>query len=361
MKIRCNIILQGAAMAIVCVALLTTFCFGQGTLDQENNPPWTGAATNIAPENQVSQIFTPTLPVLVGVEVALMTGNSGRGGDQVTLSILGATGVTMASSSANVPEGFDGFWRFDLPGGGLSVTPGQPFMIRLRDTGKIVFWWKYKNGNTYPAGQAYFYGSVFSDNDFYFKTYGSTAPLCSIPSFQPTYWNDCNNTSGTCIWQPWNGCGAVSTRYCSGCGSNCGLAQCKNNCYNYANNKRTDTFAQPGCASSGSAVSNMSCSAVQNAALADGLVAAAADGTCPGNMDKVALVVAPSSDFHWYRLGSDGMWTHKPGMTAATNLDQSSHTISNPETANRGPYTDFCGYLCTCSDAQQGQGHQNIQ
>ena len=98
-----------------------------------------------------------------------------------------------------------------------------------------------------------------------------------------------------------------------------------------------------------------------NAALADGLVAVAADGTCSDNMDKVALTVAPGYDYHWYRLDSNGMWTHKPGMTAATNLDQSSQTISSPETADRGPYTDFCGYLCTCSDAQEGQGHQNIE
>ncbi|HEY6873770.1 MAG TPA: hypothetical protein VI298_13690 [Geobacteraceae bacterium] len=184
------------------------------------------------------------------------------------------------------------------------------------------------------------------------------AAACSIPSFQPAYWNDCTNG---CVWQPWAGCGVESARYCSGCGPSCGFAQCKNNCYNYANNKRTDTFAQPGCASSNSPVSIMSCSAVQSAAMADGLTATAADGTCPGGMDKVALVVAPGSDYHWYRLGSDGMWTHKPGMTQATNVDQSGHTISDPQTADRGGYTDFCGYLCTCSDAHQGQGHANIK
>ena len=54
------------------------------------------------------------------------------------------------------------------------------------------------------------------------------------------------------------------------------------------------------------------------------------------------------------------MWTHKPGGTPATNLDNSGNPISNPETADRGGYTDFCGYLCSCSDSTEGNGHENI-
>ncbi len=160
---------------------------------------------------------------------------------------------------------------------------------------------------------------------------------CSIPPYSPAYWND-------------GGLGTI---------------QPHNNCYNYGNNKRTDTFAQPGRAS-GILLSwgDMQCSKVMNAAIADGLQALPASGVCPGNRDKVALVVDPGTDYHWYRLGSDGMWSHKPGGGEATNLDNSGNTISNPETANRCGtwlcYTDFCGYLCSCSDDDQGQGHENI-
>jgi microsomal dipeptidase-like Zn-dependent dipeptidase len=163
---------RSIAAVIIGVLLLTTVCYGQETLDQANNPTWTGGATNIAPANKVSQIFVPSLPCLGGVEVALKTGNRGRGGDQVTLKILGADGRQLSSTSANIPEGFDGFWRFNLPGGGISVTPGKPITILLQDTGKTVFWWKYKNGNPYPAGPSSFYGSPYGDNDFFFKTYG---------------------------------------------------------------------------------------------------------------------------------------------------------------------------------------------
>jgi hypothetical protein len=75
----------------------------------------------------------------------------------------------------------------------------------------------------------------------------------------------------------------------------------------------------------------------------------------------VALVVAPGWDYHWYRRDENGRWSHKPGGTRATNLDNSMNPISNPETANRGPYTDFCGYYCSCSSSKEGNGHENIQ
>lgn len=144
----------------------------QPILDQVNHPRGAGGAVNIAPVNNVSQTFIPTLPCLVAVEIGLQTGNPGRGGDQVTLTILGARRQRLAFITASIPEGFDGFWRFTLPGRGISVTPGQPLTLLVQDTGKIVFWWKYMHGNPYPAGQAYFYNAPFHDNDFYFQTYG---------------------------------------------------------------------------------------------------------------------------------------------------------------------------------------------
>jgi hypothetical protein len=55
------------------------------------------------------------------------------------------------------------------------------------------------------------------------------------------------------------------------------------------------------------------------------------------------------------------MWTHKPGQTAATNLDNSGNVITDPRTANRGVYTDFCGFFRLWSDITQGYGHENIQ
>lgn len=151
---------------------------------------------------------------------------------------------------------------------------------------------------------------------------------CSSPTYTPAFWNDANGI------------------------------QYNNNCYNYGNNKRTDTFAQPGRAA-GAMYASITCPAVSTAAQADG-VAAMPPGGCPGSQCQIALVVGPGWDYHWYRKDSNGMWSHKPGGTQATNRDNSNNPIANPETADRGNYTDFCGYFCSCSSSTEGNGHENI-
>ncbi len=123
------------------------------------------------------------------------------------------------------------------------------------------------------------------------------------PAYNPTYWNDC---SGPEPCAPWGTCTAV--------------IQCNNNCYNYANNKRTDTFAQPGLAGAGHEFST-DCAGITAGALADGLVEAT--GACSGCCHRVALVIV-------------------------RDVDESNQPITNPETADRGGYTVFCGYFCSC-------------
>lgn len=124
--------------------------------------------------------------------------------------------------------------------------------------------------------------------------------------------------------------------------------QSRNNCYNYANNQRTDTFAQPGRAT-GHPITALSCPGVQPSAVSDGLRA------CPnftanlpaGRGWYVALVIWPGRDYHWYRQDKVGCWSHKPGQTAARNTDNAGHAITDPRTCNRGPYTVFCTYMIT--------------
>ena len=90
----------------------------------------------------------------------------------------------------------------------------------------------------------------------------------------------------------------------------------------------------------------MACNTVTTAAMADGLVKRCkclhSSGTRAGFM---ALVIDPGVDYHWYRHQRGGFWGHKPGQTAARNTDNSSVVIANPETCDRGGYTDFCGYF----------------
>jgi hypothetical protein len=119
----------------------------------------------------------------------------------------------------------------------------------------------------------------------------------------------------------------------------------RNNCYNYASNKRTNTFAQPG-RGSGHMYTSLTCPAVTAAAIADGLHHRF---DCFPDSEKprwlVALVIAPGYDYHWYRKQKEGFWGHKPGGTEARNYDNNHITIVNPETCARAPYTDFCGYF----------------
>lgn len=118
-----------------------------------------------------------------------------------------------------------------------------------------------------------------------------------------------------------------------------------NNCYNYSTNYRTDTFAQPGRAA-GAMYTSLSCSSVKAAALKDDLIdSPTQENACPTQGHLVALVIWPNFDFHWYRKGQNGYWSHKPGGSAVTNLDSSAAIISDPRTANRGPYTDFCEFM----------------
>ncbi len=62
---------------------------------------------------------------------------------------------------------------------------------------------------------------------------------------------------------------------------------------------------------------------------------------CPDGMCKVALVVNPGVDYHWYRQDSDGLWSHKMGLDPVTRYDNSNKLIIDPEIADRGDYTEF--------------------
>jgi hypothetical protein len=74
---------------------------------------------------------------------------------------------------------------------------------------------------------------------------------------------------------------------------------------------------------------------------------------CPKDSYKIALVIDPKKDYHFYRQDSNGMWSHKPGGTDVTRLDASKRPIYNPELADRDyrkdanlNYSIFCSYLC---------------
>lgn len=120
-----------------------------------------------------------------------------------------------------------------------------------------------------------------------------------------------------------------------------------NNCYNYANDQITNTFAQPGRGTGAAVPFPPTCDNVVPAAQRDGLVVVPTFSASIPNKWYVAVVIWPDEDYHWYRQDSNGCWSHKPGRTPARDYDNSGAKISDPRACDRGPYTQFCTYMTT--------------
>ena len=123
-----------------------------------------------------------------------------------------------------------------------------------------------------------------------------------------------------------------------------------NNCYNYAVNQVTNTFAQPGRAAS-SLYTALTGEAVRNASVFDGMLdhEDPDPGDFPGGRNcMTALVIIPGVDFHFYRLDDDDTWSHKPSKWIdPVTVDNSGASITDPRTADIAPYK-FVRFLSTC-------------
>lgn len=125
-----------------------------------------------------------------------------------------------------------------------------------------------------------------------------------------------------------------------------------NNCYNYGTNYRSDTYAQPGEATGKKWNDLSACNvpvgniSAKMGAVSDGLVDVPnQDNKCisPGHL--VALVNSPGFDYHWYRKCSNGRWSHKMASSPASIFDNSGNPITDPRTADRGSYVNFCTFM----------------
>ena len=128
-----------------------------------------------------------------------------------------------------------------------------------------------------------------------------------------------------------------------------------NYCYNYANNIITNSMAQPGRGSGrpyylldDGTLDHDNVIAVGEASIRDGEVLmpiSADDGfNMPTDGHIIALFIWPGFDYHWYRLDSNGRWSHKSGERRATDRDNAGSLINDPRDCDRGPYTDFIGF-----------------
>ncbi|XP_052767962.1 uncharacterized protein LOC128208439 [Mya arenaria] len=125
----------------------------------------------------------------------------------------------------------------------------------------------------------------------------------------------------------------------------------RNNCYNYATNRMTDTFAQPGRATGRRFSRPLTARGVLAATIRDGFIPLPHmymyRSTC-----VFALAIWPGVDYHFYRMDSNLMWSHKPGRTPVRNTDNSGSLIKDPRLADRGNYVVFAAYLANHSNAR---------
>ena len=83
---------------------------------------------------------------------------------------------------------------------------------------------------------------------------------------------------------------------------------------------------------------------------------------CPKNYSKIALVIDPKEDYHFYRHDKNGLWSHKPGATNVTSVDATGRPIYDPQLASRKyidsnlNYGEFCGYFCIPRNTKMNLG-----
>ena len=128
--------------------------------------------------------------------------------------------------------------------------------------------------------------------------------------------------------------------------------QANNNCYNYACDVATNSFAQPG-RKHGELLhgGQLSGERVSANAQKDGLIEisrfpmtrfemeAKQSELPPGHF--VSLLISDSQedlgwpgDYHWVRCDQDGTWSQKDGTDQITNFDYAGHPITDPSKAN---------------------------
>jgi hypothetical protein len=139
--------------------------------DQVNVAGWNKAWTNLL--NDAEQSFVPSLPRLVAVEVELVVGNPGTPEDELTLTMLDATGQGLAAVTQNVQSRNCDRVTFIMPKSGIELSPGQIYRMKL--SGGSTFGWKYVVGG-YANGEATFNGKpllVDARSTFLFRTFGT--------------------------------------------------------------------------------------------------------------------------------------------------------------------------------------------
>jgi hypothetical protein len=125
------------------------------------------------------------------------------------------------------------------------------------------------------------------------------------------------------------------------------------NCYDYAFGTFGNIFqnTQPG-ELSGIYDTKYTCDNISELIQKDhpGIIKTTFSGVCPDKTRKIVLMSDPERDYHFMKLDSNGLWSHKNGFLPVNNVDASGELIYNPELADRNfpsfNYSEICNYFC---------------
>jgi hypothetical protein len=173
----------------------------------------------------------------------------------------------------------------------------------------------------------------------------------SEPPFEPEKWNNREAVTKTL------NCYAYAFNFF---GNPIFIEKCEQNNYQGCR----EHFPQPGALNGDrdalNSVQRRNCSVVEKLMISDvpDIEKSSFYGQCPKGKSKIALVVDPGEDYHFYRLDPDGFWSHKDGSNKVKRFDALRRRIFNPATASRDyrwqdsdlNYEDFCGFYCVPRD-----------
>jgi len=161
-------------ISIICFVVTAIFFFARSAkaniqIDQSNLPVWDGGWTAMSWDQ--SQTFQPGMPILTGVDIAILTANPHLIDDIITVEIL-KSDVVLATASQLVSVGFTGLLHFDFPTE-VAVNVGETYLLSVPGT-KDTFGWKF-GGDTYSNGIRFLGVNEKPGTDWFFQTYGIPA------------------------------------------------------------------------------------------------------------------------------------------------------------------------------------------
>jgi formylglycine-generating enzyme required for sulfatase activity len=172
-----QMILSLTIRATLCLILMAKTAPAAEQIDQSNLPEWAGGWTHVNPTGEgqavMWQTFRPACTNVIAVEIDILTNNPGQGDDVLTVEIA-KDGDVLASAECSVADGFDGLLRFEFPEA-VPLVPEQTYELKVRDTGKTRFGWKY-GPNTYERGSRYVFAQERPSSDWLFQTYSNIEP-----------------------------------------------------------------------------------------------------------------------------------------------------------------------------------------